>query len=278
MSHRIAYVLLAFGVAGTAVASGCAQGTVDFEGDGGKSSGSNGNGTSSNSNSASASSGNGGAGGAGGDGGNVWTGSTSSGAGGASSSSSSSAQSSSSASSSANSSVSSVVSSVSSGGPVCGDAFCDLASGEDCATCAVDCGPCGPVCGDAFCEAAGGEDCTTCPGDCGACGSCSHDVCDTGVALVDGCNPCVTQVCAADSYCCTTSWDSMCVDEVTSICGLPCNGGGCAHDKCIEGGPLIAGCDPCVTQICQVDSFCCDTEWDIACVNEVFSVCFESCP
>jgi vibriolysin len=53
---------------------------------------------------------------------------------------------------------------------------------------------------------------------------------------------------------------------------------GCAHDKCTVGGALTSGCDPCVTSICAVDSFCCSTSWDSLCVGEVSSVCGLSCP
>jgi len=48
----------------------------------------------------------------------------------------------------------------------------------------------------------------------------------------------------------------------------------CAHDKCSTGTPLAASstCGSVVQQICSVDPYCCDTEWDDICVNEVFSV------
>src|SRR5262245_61369906 len=53
------------------------------------------------------------------------------------------------------------------GGAVCGDLFCDLAAGEDCTTCATDCGICPPTCGNGLCEL--GEDCISCSIDCGIC-------------------------------------------------------------------------------------------------------------
>ena len=57
--------------------------------------------------------------------------------------------------------------------------------------------------------------------------SCAHSVCATGVALNATCSPCATQVCASDSYCCSTTWNSRCVTEATSICGSDaCSGGG----------------------------------------------------
>jgi subtilisin-like proprotein convertase family protein len=63
---------------------------------------------------------------------------------------------------------------------------------------------------------------------CPAIGTCAHTPCTTGVALVNECDvpplgsSCVTQVCTADAFCCSTSWDPICVGEVTSVCGLSC--------------------------------------------------------
>ena len=51
----------------------------------------------------------------------------------------------------------------------------------------------------------------------------------------------------------------------------------CAHPKCATGGALNAACDPCVAQICAVDSFCCNNSWDSICVGEVSSVCGQQC-
>jgi hypothetical protein len=52
----------------------------------------------------------------------------------------------------------------------------------------------------------------------------------------------------------------------------------CAHDKCVAGVKLDAGCDPCVGQICAGDPFCCNTTWDNVCAGEVSSVCHLTCP
>ena len=116
-------------------------------------------------------------------------------------------------------------------------------------------------------------------------GNCSHDLCTTGGALSSGCDTCVTQICGQDSYCCTTAWDSICVGEVQSICGQStCSGGGggggggnCSHPICSTGKKLTSGCDPCVTDICSQDSYCCSTKWDSICVGEVGSICGEAC-
>lgn len=51
---------------------------------------------------------------------------------------------------------------------------------------------------------------------------CSHEICSTGGALVSGCQDCATQICAADPFCCSSSWDGICVGEVSSICHIAC--------------------------------------------------------
>lgn len=51
---------------------------------------------------------------------------------------------------------------------------------------------------------------------------CAHDFCATGVALDSLCYPCVTDICATYPACCSTTWDSACVNAVYSICGVLC--------------------------------------------------------
>ncbi|KAJ3277926.1 hypothetical protein HDU79_002016, partial [Rhizoclosmatium sp. JEL0117] len=52
--------------------------------------------------------------------------------------------------------------------------------------------------------------------------TCAHSKCVTGVALRSSCDSCVGQIIAQDSYCGSSSWDSICVGEVKSICGITC--------------------------------------------------------
>ncbi|ORY36501.1 hypothetical protein BCR33DRAFT_835643 [Rhizoclosmatium globosum] len=52
--------------------------------------------------------------------------------------------------------------------------------------------------------------------------ACTHSKCVTGVALRSTCDACVAKIVAADSYCGSTSWDSTCVSEVKSVCGITC--------------------------------------------------------
>src|SRR5687767_4912636 len=59
--------------------------------------------------------------------------------------------------------------------------------------------------------------------------------------------------------------------------GLGVDPGACAHAPCEVGDALDATCDPCVASVCAVDPFCCDASWDGICVEEVASVCGETC-
>ncbi|MCH9684246.1 MAG: hypothetical protein K0V04_22625 [Deltaproteobacteria bacterium] len=53
-------------------------------------------------------------------------------------------------------------------------------------------------------------------------GNCAHELCVEGVALDPACDPCVATVCALDPFCCSNSWDGLCVTSVTEDCGIPC--------------------------------------------------------
>jgi len=122
----------------------------------------------------------------------------------------------------------------------------------------------------------------------GAAAACTHDKCTKGKALVSGCDPCETKVCAKDKYCCKSSWDVTCLKKVKSECGVTCPGlpppkpkyppASCNHDKCTKGGPLKASCDSCTAKICAADKYCCSKKWDTGCVNKVKSKCKFICP
>jgi hypothetical protein len=96
---------------------------------------------------------------------------------------------------------------------------------------------------------------------------CAHSKCFTGGALVEGCDDCVYQICQAMPSCCNDSWSSACVNAVQTICKCANCSWGCAHNLCATGGALTKGCDPgCVTQVCDVDPYCCSTGWDSVCL------------
>lgn len=107
---------------------------------------------------------------------------------------------------------------------------------------------------------------------------CPHGKCVTGSKLEPGCGPCEAKICDLDPYCCNNEWDSLCVQEVRTICNsLTCSEsmGRCPHTLCTQGGPMTSGCDSnranCVRQICAKNPLCCSAagEWNEDCVNAV---------
>ncbi|MBX7080855.1 MAG: hypothetical protein K1X88_16775 [Nannocystaceae bacterium] len=120
------------------------------------------------------------------------------------------------------------------------------------------------------------EDCDATADD--GCG-CAHSLCVNSTALANGCSSCVSEVCAVDPFCCASAWDSICINEVATICAdWSCTT--CAHSPCLQGGALVSTCDTgpnCVSTICATDPFCCSTSWDALCVGEVASLCGITC-
>lgn len=102
---------------------------------------------------------------------------------------------------------------------------------------------------------------------------CAHGLCEEGAALNNACDPCVADICDADSFCCEFDWDNTCVEEVLTVCGDPMCLAACEHSLCAAGGALDATCHPCVTSICAQDPLCCSSQWDSACIAQVLTVC-----
>jgi hypothetical protein len=98
----------------------------------------------------------------------------------------------------------------------------------------------------------GDESAQTCIQDC----ACVHPVCETGVPLMESCDPCVQMVCAQDPYCCNDGWDGVCVGEADSICGAGCCGDGqCNGENCAScpqdcGGVCVCGDGKCDGEDC----------------------------
>ena len=51
----------------------------------------------------------------------------------------------------------------------------------------------------------------------------THTACTLGVALDKSCGACATTVCAADSFCCSNTWDQTCVNEAKAVPACMCN-------------------------------------------------------
>ena len=107
--------------------------------------------------------------------------------------------------------------------------------------------------------------------------ACAHGLCEEGVALDAACDPCVADICDADSFCCEFDWDSTCVEAVLTVCGdLMCLAA-CEHSPCAAGGALDATCLPCVSQVCSRDPLCCNSQWDSVCIAHVETYCNAEC-
>ena len=102
----------------------------------------------------------------------------------------------------------------------------------------------------------------------------AEDCCSFGIGA--GCSDVSVEacVCAADPYCCSTEWDSICVDEVESLaCGR------CSDPVACCTAIASPGCDvwPVEQCVCDADDFCCTDEWDSICVDLVSSLGCGSC-
>lgn len=170
------------------------------------------------------------------------------------------------------------------GGGACNHNECSEGSAMDygCSSCVTDVCDADPFC----CDDSWDDICVEqaeyyCNLDCsggGGGGTCAHNECDTGAALNQACSSCADTVCSADPYCCNNSWDATCVQQAQDWCGLSCGGGGsCSHDECDSGDALFSGCSSCAATVCGADPYCCDTAWDIVCVQQAQDWCGLSC-
>jgi hypothetical protein len=77
---------------------------------------------------------------------------------------------------------------------------------------------------------------------------CAHPLSQVGPKLTNGCNPMVALVCSKDSYCCHSSWDSICVNEATSWAGRKGTYEGCYSDSSTRALPNYLGIGMTVAQ------------------------------
>ena len=88
-----------------------------------------------------------------------------------------------------------------------------------------------------------------------------------------GCNDaeCCGRVCEFDPYCCSVSWDTLCVSGAEFHClgcGNPANGA-CTE---VHENPGCADA-ACCTSVCAVDPFCCSNSWDALCADRALAIC-----
>jgi len=126
-------------------------------------------------------------------------------------------------------------------------------------------------------------DCLSCPAVPPTCGPGAGD-CNEANGT-PGCEDiaCCALLCASVQFCCVVEWDDQCAE---AACDGPCQPppacGACGAGVCFEagGGPFCDdNCGPeglclgCCQTVCDVDPFCCDTDWDALCVGEAMQLC-----
>ncbi|MFO0548160.1 MAG: hypothetical protein U0271_07215 [Polyangiaceae bacterium] len=113
------------------------------------------------------------------------------------------------------------------GSGTCSHDTCTAGSALDgsCDSCAADvCSFDSYCCSTAWDETCISEAESTCGASCGGGTTVPdcHDECVEGAALDPTCSPCVEAICNSDDYCCTTTWDALCIDHVGEFCTPPC--------------------------------------------------------
>lgn len=90
---------------------------------------------------------------------------------------------------------------------------------------------------------------------------------------------CCAVVCAQDSYCCDVIWDSVCASTARSLCSgkddacpLPPCGSDLLPSCCVVSAVPHCNNESCCNQVCAIDPFCCDVQWDLTCVNRAIEI------
>lgn len=77
---------------------------------------------------------------------------------------------------------------------------------------------------------------------------------------------CCEAVCAADGFCCSNKWDTLCVqiafERCVGVCGQP-SSGNCFVEHQNTGCKI----GKCCAKVCAVDPSCCEEEWDSNCAT-----------
>lgn len=107
-----------------------------------------------------------------------------------------------------------------------------------------------------------------------------HDCCTIGTP---GCQDKETSacVCALDAYCCETEWDELCTAIATVYCNAACPNipvcGSSTAGSCFVARNTPACADAtCCRAVCDLDAYCCETEWDAACAAQAIALCATS--
>jgi hypothetical protein len=88
---------------------------------------------------------------------------------------------------------------------------------------------------------------------------------------------CCEAVCAIDPVCCSTVWDTICVDQAVAIPSCKCAGPSCGDPdagSCFQTHPTPYCADAdCCFFVCGFEPTCCSDAWDTTCVELAQLVC-----
>ncbi|MGP1346004.1 MAG: trypsin-like serine peptidase [Phycisphaerales bacterium] len=114
---------------------------------------------------------------------------------------------------------------------------------------------------------------------CAACGTPEAGSCceNNGTPFCDD-QACCELICAADPFCCNTSWDQICADAAIDQC-VNCFACGSAEagSCCESNGTPYCNDAACCESVCAVDPFCCNTTWDDLCAEGAAELCGALC-
>jgi hypothetical protein len=139
---------------------------------------------------------------------------------------------------------------------------CDMVCSEDAFCCDGE--------WDDACADVAGQVCLSCGGTIPECVGTSGDCCEANGTV--GCDngSCCANICTADPFCCATTWDQICADAANIACAVCIAPEICfeSNEACLEPHDTPACENPaCCGEVCNEDTFCCDIEWDEACVD-----------
>jgi hypothetical protein len=105
-------------------------------------------------------------------------------------------------------------------GQFCNNNACFCDSLTTCAAQGKTCGIISDGCGGTLScgTCAAGQSCTN--NVCTSAPTCAHSECVSGTKLTSSCSSCAQTVCAADPFCCNSSWDSACVSRAKAVCSV----------------------------------------------------------
>lgn len=156
---------------------------------------------------------------------------------------------------------------------------------EDCCNdvCGVD-----PLCcdsaWDAICAGEAREMCDICVHECGD--PCADSCCEVHDYPLCNDEQCCDAVCAIDPFCCDLVegfWDATCVSEALDLpeCERPCPSPECGDpgtgDCCGAHVTPLCNDKTCCDDVCQIDAFCCEDQWDTICVETALKNCPDVC-